>query len=1703
MNLEGILADNRYRILQFIGEGGMSRVYKAEDIGNNTLAALKFMKERVASSFTGDVIRFKKELEIASRLKHPGIAGIYGSGEHNGMLFIAMELLEGKSLDQYIRQNSGFDPDEAVNIVFKLAEILDYIHGSGIIHKDIKPGNFFVTESRGNLQFKLLDFGVAHIMELGEIQGGEEIAGTFGYMSPEATGLLNENIDERSDLYSLGVIFYQLLTGELPFKAREVGRLLHQQAASVPVRPVTINKEIPAVLGDISMKLLMKDPDSRYQSVKGLLYDLERYRRGDREFAAGGVDQKVKLTYRTRLLGREDEAGKIAGLIGRALEGKGGLCLIGGEAGVGKSRLVEEFRGYAYSRDMMFLGARCLNHTNKTPYQPFRDLLDDYIGMIEKSDRKTRERELLKLKNTGAGLNEILVRLNPRIKRFIGETKELAALEPERESQRFLSVLSDFFCGISAQTKVCIFVLDDLQWMDVGSMSLLREIAAKAGGSCLLVLGVYRDNELGEGHGICDLIKESKLRDYPLEEIKLGKLDYEAVKGLTARILGEKEESIGDLSGYIYEKSGGNPLFTINILRELIENGIVVRKDTGWHTETEGLSRLPVPEGMLNIIMSRIGRLDGQYAKLLCKAAIIGREFDLALLCHLADHDYEKLVEMIDNAISMQLLEKGAVKGRLLFAHDRIRDVFFFKPEEAERRKIHLEIAGTIERLNEDGIEKAVFELAHHYIEARESNKILEYALPAADKAKQSYANEDAVRLYNIALGLVADDRERIRINERLIEIYLMIGRYDDAIRISEGLLPLLGASMGRAGMLKKIGIAYFKKGDWGKCEKYIAEGMRLLGEKVPIRKVQVAVSLSVQLAVHLAHCLISPGLYKRGRLKEPVEKKEILSMYYTLNWMYGLSDVFKLLYSSIRSLNLSESMAVESRELGASLSLYAGVCMSVPLFGRSLRFHRKALNIRRKLGDEWGEAQSLQFIGYNNVWKGNYSESQKCFEESQRIFSKIGDAWEAGLSFAGIMMISLYDGSCAKGISSSRKHFEQCRTMNDLYGMNIARQVWAYCLAETGEYGEAEQLLASVSVSTRENDLLFLFCITLSYQGFLYLEQGRYDAAVENLTLAREHYLKNSFLKDPLLQIFPQLAEAYIKKLKELSSERGAAPSRKEWTKAWLLCREALKRTRHWPNHYGGSLRSAAILHALAGRKAKAERLFLKSIKITSNIGREYEAAKGYFEYGLFLEAAGRHDEAGGSFLKAFELFSRTGAKEYARRCRSLLPEAAINEKRTGELAARERFISDRRMNAVLNAGRYISSILNLDELLEKIMYGVAELIGAERGVLLLYPEEGEKKLQARVLHNMPEAGKRGYGHTVSMSIIAKVEEEKIPLLISDALSEEHFRNSSSVVSGAIKSVICVPVTVKGELLGIIYLDNNLINGLFSGDDLNIVSNLAGQAGVSIQNARMYTKLKDYLEEITRSREEIAQWNRELERRVQERTEELNSRNAELAAAIAQLEESADMVEELAVAKERNRFALDAHDHLGHTLTLLIKLLEVSRMTSLDTPEIMDNKLEEAVRIARGGLEELRASVRGLASGKIKGEKLSDALEELARDFAALGIHVELSVKGLQDLTEPLLYNTLRALCVEASTNALKHGRAKNISIIAKDENGHIRLVIFDDGCGCKDINKGFGLTGMENRVLALNGNIVFNSDGENGFIIHADIPYGGKQHI
>ncbi|MBU1076730.1 MAG: protein kinase, partial [Spirochaetes bacterium] len=1228
-----------------LGEGGMSIVYKAYDLKKKKEVALKFLKKGITSSYIDDVIRFKREAEAISKLNHPSIIKLYGVGEHDNTPYLIEELLKGDSLFSLLNDGKTFTIKETIQIIMNITEALDYVHKNGIIHRDLKPGNLVIYRQKGNkYSIILLDFGMAYIMELAKIKDTSEVVGTFGYMSPEATGIVNRQVDERSDFYSLGIIMYQLLTGSLPFKSIEMNKLLHEQVAVEPKRLREINKNIPKILEEIVLKLLYKESELRYQSAQGLLHDLKLFQAGTIDFILGLKDQKTKLTYQTRLMGREEEIETIKSAYRKAKELKGNICLIGGEPGVGKTRLVTEIKEFLYEQGYekggLFIQGRCLNQENKSPYQPFRDSINEYIRKTEKKEKKERDKEINRLKEVLGDLGEIVIRFNLNMRQLLGDVPELISLDPERENQRFLMVVSDFFCHLTEKNKLCILFLDDLQWADEGSLGLLEEISSKISRSNLFIIGTYRNDEVNENHGLNRIRQQANKKGSDVNDIILKKLDKERVNKVVAGILGEKEDKAERLSNYVFDKSGGNPFFTVTLLRELVEEKALIWKEGYWKEDWDRINQIKISHNIIDLLLRRIDNLSEKQVGLLMVSSIIGREFKVELLYSLLEYEGEEIIELIDELIKVQMIERTKEKGVLIFVHDRIREAFIKKIEKNKIRKLHLMIAGKLEETNKARLDEVIFDLAFHYIEGGDKQKILEYVIPAANKAKINYANEDAIKYYKAGIKLLKKKSvEWIKAKEELSEVLLTIGRSNEAIKVLQEILPLKKDDLEKARIYRKIGTGYFKKGNWKKCESSLEQGLSILGEKLPKSKVELILFTLKEIITHILHSLF-PNLftYKGEAVKE--EDKEIIWFYHTLNWMYILTDVIKLVYNILRSLNLSEARIGKSRELALCISDYASMCMAIPLFRRSINYHKKAIELKKQIKDEWGIAQSLQYMGYCYSWKGEHKKSRSLFIQSQEKFHRIGDMWELGMTINGWALEEYYLSHFNKSYELFTQYLKISQKINDDFGISSATENLTRIYIKRGDFEKAKDFAKKTLMMSKNKKIWVVYCLSNIVFGYLELENQHFNTAIEYLQTAIKLDKENDFLKNYVVEVYYLLADTYIDKLISKQSDLNISEQKREIKKIKRTCKIALSKTKQWKNHYNGALRVNGKYNTLINKNGKAEKYFLKCIELSASLKMKYDEAMGRYEYGIFLKEVNRIDQANEEWNKALSLF-------------------------------------------------------------------------------------------------------------------------------------------------------------------------------------------------------------------------------------------------------------------------------------------------------------------------------------------------------------------------------------------------------------------------------------------------------------------------------
>ncbi|MBN1897965.1 MAG: diguanylate cyclase, partial [Spirochaetes bacterium] len=434
--------------------------------------------------------------------------------------------------------------------------------------------------------------------------------------------------------------------------------------------------------------------------------------------------------------------------------------------------------------------------------------------------------------------------------------------------------------------------------------------------------------------------------------------------------------------------------------------------------------------------------------------------------------------------------------------------------------------------------------------------------------------------------------------------------------------------------------------------------------------------------------------------------------------------------------------------------------------------------------------------------------------------------------------------GRYKETISSFMEYLEISEKIKDDYGTCSSESSIGLAYLELGDFDKAEEWFRRSIGLSEEKKILYIMCYAYIHMGELLLEKKEWNESIEYLKKAEKLYKENNFLKDWTSILYHHMADAYIEEYKEKNQGIELKEKKEKIKQIKKTCKKALKEIKHWANHYSAALRVTGKYYALIKKKTKAQRFFKKSINHAHLINRPYELGRSLYEYGDFLDSIGKNDQARTRWQEAFDIFNEINARLYMKRCSDKLGLKATPEE-VEEITPQDRLKAERKMTTVLDTSRYLSSILDLDELLDKIMTRTIELVGAERGILFLYPEEKEarKKLQIRVMKNVGKREIEGEGFGMSWSIIEKVEDQKKPLIIEDAGTDAQFKGQVSVVRYGLKSIICAPIMSRGEMLGVIYLDNRLVSGLFSQEDLMVLDLVSGQAGVSIENARLYRR--------------------------------------------------------------------------------------------------------------------------------------------------------------------------------------------------------------------------------------------------------------------
>jgi predicted ATPase/signal transduction histidine kinase len=777
-----------YQMIENIYDGPRTLIYQAKQSTDNRSVVIKFLKNEYPSF--NELVQFRNQYTIAKNLELDGIVHPYALEKyHNGFALI-MEEVGADSLHHYITANPLALP-EFFNVAIATVKTLEGLYKNRVIHKDIKPQNILIHPE--TKQIKLIDFSISSLLprESQEIQSPNVLEGTLAYLSPEQTGRMNRGIDYRTDFYSLGVTFYELLTGQLPFQSDDPMELVHCHIAKMPKPPMQVNSAIPAVVNDLILKLMAKKAEERYQSAFGIRDDLENCQQQWEEndhitpFTLGQRDISDRFQIPEKLYGREAEVATLLAAFDRVSDGVSEMMLVAGFSGIGKTVLVNEVHKPIVRQRGYFIKGKFDQFKRDIPFSALVQAFQTLMRQLFTETAEQMQGWKTKILDTLGDNGQVLIEVIPELEQIIGPQPPVPELAGTAAQNRFNLLFERFINVFTTAEHPLVIFLDDLQWIDSASLKLIQLIISKTDTHHLLLMGAYRNNEVSPAHPLMLTLEEIQQTAAFVNKITLTPLDKPSLNHLIADTLSCPQEMALPLTDLVIQKTKGNPFFTNQFLKLLYEEELIsFDLNCGyWQCDITQVNALTVSDDIVEFMAVQLQKLSQSTQNVLKLAACIGNQFDLATLAIVYEKSQadtaadlwkalqeglilplSEVYKFFQESESIEVVDNQALSVSYRFYHDRVQQAAYSLISENQKPKTHLSIGQLLKKhTRAEELEDNLFDIVNQLnqgieliTEATEREELAQLNLKAGGKARHSTAYAAALRYFSSGLELLA-----------------------------------------------------------------------------------------------------------------------------------------------------------------------------------------------------------------------------------------------------------------------------------------------------------------------------------------------------------------------------------------------------------------------------------------------------------------------------------------------------------------------------------------------------------------------------------------------------------------------------------------------------------------------------------------------------------------------------------------------------------------------------------------------------------------------------------------------------------------------------------------------------------------------------------------------------------------------------------
>ncbi|MBB5402569.1 trifunctional serine/threonine-protein kinase/ATP-binding protein/sensor histidine kinase [Paraburkholderia youngii] len=1462
---------NGLEILCEDGERVFGRARRPADGGNKTLL---IARQAVEQSSPAGLHRLAHEFELRDELDGAWAVRPLELVCEGGRTLLVLEDPGGEPLERLI--GTPMAAGSVLRLAAGIAAALGKLHQRGFVHKDLKPAHILVNCVDGRP--RLTGFGIASQLqrERQAPEPPETLAGTLAYMAPEQTGRMNRSIDARSDLYALGVTLYQMVTGSLPFTATDSMEWVHCHIARKPVPPSERLRTVPAMVCRIVMKLLAKTAEERYQTTCGVERDLRRCLAEWEalgyidDFAPGQHDTPDRLLIPEKLYGRASEVETLLASFDRIVSsGAPELVLVSGYSGIGKSAVVNELHRVLVPPRGLFAAGKFDQYKRDIPYvtlaQAFQGLVRPLLGK--------RDAELAGWRDAfveALGPNaRLMVDVVPELKLIIGEPPPVPELEPQQAQRRFQLVFQRFIGVFARADHPLALFLDDLQWLDAATLDLLEDLLTRSDLQHLMLIGAYRDNEVGPEHPLRRKLEAIKANGGKAVEIALAPLGQAHLRQLLADALRSEPAQAEPLAQLVHQKTGGNPFFAIQFLSSLADEGtLAFEHDAGrWCWDLERIQARGYTDNVVDLMVGKLTRLPTETQKALQQLACLGNSAGTTTLALVLGTSEKQLHAALWPAVRLELVECGAAGYR--FAHDRVQEAAYLLIAEDRRGETHLRIGRLLAEHTPTGKrDEAIFEIVNHLNRAiplitsrAERDQLAGFNLIAGRRAKASTAYASALTYLVAGVTLVGDDGWA-RLRELIFALELHRAECEfltGALAVADERLAALAARTSDPVEAARVACLRMDldvtRDQSGRAIAVGVECLRHLGIEWSPHPTEDEARREYQriwqtLGDRPLEALVDLPLMSNPASLATVDVLAKLAA----PAFFTSRNLFCLVTCRMVNLSLELGNADASAFAYALLGVIAG-----PRFGdyeTGYRFGRLGHELVEQRGLKRFQART--YITFGSIalpWKRPVRAGRDMMRRAFEAANRSGDLNNAAYSCSqlNINLLAAGDpleevqGEAERGLAFAQK----IRFGAVIDGISAQLGLVRTLRGLTPVFGRFDDAnFDELRIERRfaENpDLAIAECWYWIRKLQARFFAGDHDAALDAALRARR-----------LLWVSPtfELAEYhfYGALSRAASFDTAMAEERQAHLEALADHQGQLEM---WAGICPENFESRAALVGaeiarIEGRASDAMTYYDQAIRSAQANGFVHIEALANELAARFFSTRGSEKAARGYLQDAHDAYLRWGANGKARQleqCYSILKPYADHPRQTATIATPGTPIEQLDLATVLSVSQIVSGEIVLENLIEALMRTAVEHAGAQRGVLVL-PRGAELWIEA-------QADTEGDSVTVARreapiaaaelpeSILQYCARTRESVILDDASAVRGVFSSDAYIARVqARSVLCLPFVKQGRLIALLYLENHLAASAFTPARIAVLKVLASQAAMALENARLYRDL-------------------------------------------------------------------------------------------------------------------------------------------------------------------------------------------------------------------------------------------------------------------